>query len=201
MTWFGDIGRRFTLKSVSTTQFKLPQRFRGTIIEKWANYWKNLCIDYKEVVVETAQNAREKPVKAVLILSGFGFMGYCAHSNPDARSFRDKLLYCTNQMIMVGEQIRNPSSVSHLIFLENCYNKGVIRRLSLGVVSFMWISDYDEASGLYQAHCDYLGPKYLTFHQRIVDVGFLWRWWLLQKAMTDYDINPLEFENSDQTSS
>jgi hypothetical protein len=35
-----------------------------------AKYWKNLCIDYKEVAVETAQSARQKPVKALLICSG-----------------------------------------------------------------------------------------------------------------------------------
>jgi hypothetical protein len=35
-----------------------------------ANYWKNLCIDYKEVAVETVESARQKPVKALLICSG-----------------------------------------------------------------------------------------------------------------------------------
>jgi hypothetical protein len=35
-----------------------------------ANYWKNLCIDYKEVAVETVESACQKPVKAFLICSG-----------------------------------------------------------------------------------------------------------------------------------
>jgi hypothetical protein len=35
-----------------------------------ANYWKNLCIDYKEVAIETAESARQKPVKALFVCSG-----------------------------------------------------------------------------------------------------------------------------------
>ncbi|XP_023703312.1 mitochondrial import inner membrane translocase subunit Tim29 isoform X2 [Cryptotermes secundus] len=164
-----------------------------------SNYWKNLCIDYKEVAVETVESARQKPVKALLICSGLAFIAYCAHSNPDEQNFRDKFLFHTNEMILVGEPIRNPQAVSHLKFLETCYNKGVIRTLGLGIINFMWISDYDKSSGLYQAHCEYLEPKFLTFHKRIVDIGFLGQWWILQRTMKDFDINPSEFENLQNT--
>jgi len=33
----------------------------------------------------------------------------------------------------------------------------------------------------------------LDFHQRVVDVGFLGKWWNLDSHMTVYDINPEEF--------
>jgi len=98
-------------------------------------------------------------------------------------------------MTLIGESVRNPRAVSHLRFLEMCYNMGVIRTLSLGVINFIWISDHDKSSGLYQAHCDYLEPKFSNFHERIVDIGFLGEWWILQRTMKDFDVNPSEFEN------
>lgn len=131
--------------------------------------------------------------------TGLAFLAYCAHSNPDERTFRDKFLFHTNEMVLVGEPNRNPQAVSHLKFLETCYNKDVIRTLSLGIVNFMWISDYEKSSALYQAHCEYLEPKFLTFHERIVDIGFLGQWWILQRTMKDFDVNPSEFENFQNT--
>jgi hypothetical protein len=131
--------------------------------------------------------------------TGLGFMAYCAHSNPDEQSFRDKFLFHTNEMALVGESIRNPLAVDHIRFVETCYNKGEIRKLSLGIISFIWISDYDKSSGLYQAHCDYLQPKFATFHERIVDIGFLGQWWILQRTMKDFDVNPSEFKNLQNT--
>ncbi|GFG35546.1 hypothetical protein Cfor_08281, partial [Coptotermes formosanus] len=163
------------------------------------NYWKNLCMDYKEVATETAQSACQKPVKAMFICSGLGFMAYCAHRNPDEWTFRDKFLFHSNEMMLIGESIRNPQAVSHLRFLEMCHNMGVLRMLSLGIINFIWISDYDKSSGLYQAHCDYLEPKFSNFYERIVDVGFLGEWWILQRTMKDFDVNRSEFENLQHT--
>jgi hypothetical protein len=70
-----------------------------------------------------------------------------------------------------------------------------MRTLSLGIINFIWISDHDKSSGLYQAHCDYLEPKFSNFHERIVDIGFLGEWLILQRTMKDFDVNPSEFEN------
>jgi len=122
-------------------------------------------------------------------------MAYCARTNPNEQTFRDKFLFHANEMALVGGSIRNPAAVSHLKFLETCYNTGVMRTLNLGIINFMWISDYDKSSGLYQAHCDYLQPKFLTFHVRVVDIGFLGQWWVLQRMMKDFDVNPSEFKN------
>ena len=120
-------------------------------------------------------------------------MTYCIHKNPDERIFRDQFLLHANEMNMVGEDVRNPEAVRHLDFLEKCYNAGMIRTLNLMFFSFIWLSDFDKASGLYNAHCTYLEPKYFTFYKRIIDVGFLGHWWMLHRAMKDYDVNPMEF--------
>ena len=119
---------------------------------------------------------------------------YCAKTNPDDRAFRDQLLTAMTEMAFLPHSIRNKESCSHLAYLESCHNAGVLRRLNLGVCSFMWLSNYDKAVGLYAAHCDYLKPKYLSFHKRIVDFGILGQWWCIRRKMKDYDVNPDEWD-------
>ncbi|KAJ9585969.1 hypothetical protein L9F63_020383 [Diploptera punctata] len=198
MAWRG-LKNRFALNyapyiaKVRAYEFAIPEKYKGTILEKWANYWKNIYIDYKEVVTETNSSAKQKPMKAFAVITGLGFMTYCIHSNPDERLFRDQFLLYTNEMNMVAESVRNPTAVNHLEFVEKCYNAGVLRTLNLMFFSFIWFSNFDKASGLYNAHCNYLEPRYVTFHQRVIDIGFLGHWWILHRVMKDYDVNPLEF--------
>ncbi|PSN56227.1 hypothetical protein C0J52_00393 [Blattella germanica] len=186
------------VSKVKDIKFTFPEKYKGTILEKWAKYWKNVYIDYKEVAVEIAETSRERPIRTAFILTGLGFFGYCIRTNPDEKIFRDKLLLYMNELGTVGEIIRNPSAVQHLEFLERCYNHGVIRTLNLTVLSLVWLNDFDKASGLYPSQCDYLSPKYFTFHRRVVDIGFLGEWWLLNRFMKDYDINPSEFAHLDE---
>lgn len=57
----------------------------------------------------------------------------------------------------------------------------------------MWIDNYDKDCFLYKTVCPYLKPRYLTFHERIIDVGALDKWWVLETKMKDYDVNESEF--------
>lgn len=97
---------------------------------------------------------------------------------------------------MVGEPIRNPITTKHLKSIEQCYNEGIIRRLSLGIVSFIWLDNYEKECANYKATCSYLKPEYLGFHHRIVDVGFIDKWWILEDKMKEFDVNENEFVNS-----
>ena len=98
--------------------------------------------------------------------------------------------------MQVGHSIRNPKSEKYLTWVEQCYNEGTIRRLNLGIVSFMWLDNFDSASAVYKAICPYLKPRYVTFQQRIIDVGFMDNWWILEHKMRDYDVNESEFQLS-----
>ena len=60
----------------------------------------------------------------------------------------------------------------------------------------MWSDNYAPECGLYKSQCEYLKPSYFAWldSDRLVDIGFLDKWWLAHKAMTDYDINPGEWD-------
>lgn len=178
------------LKSSETFQrFKFPERLKGGIMEKWANYWKQLYFDYKEVALDVGREAKQKPLKTTFygLLSGSTYL--CVKNNPDETSFISQLRLYNSEMILVHESCHKKESAQHLKFLQQCLNAGLIRRLSLGVISFIWIDNYDETLALYKATCPYLKPKYLQFHDRIIDIGFWNKWWKLDEVMKDYDVN------------
>ncbi|KAL0117576.1 hypothetical protein PUN28_010408 [Cardiocondyla obscurior] len=170
---------------------KIPERIKGTFLERWAKYWHGLYVDYKDVAFDVAKDCRERPVRAGLYVTRGCF--YSCRHNPDETMFREQLIQNSLKLIQVGESIRNPVSVEHIKWLEQCYNEGLIRRLNLGVLSLIWLDNYDKDCSLYKAICPYLKPRYITFHERIIDVGFLEKYWLLERKMKDYDVNEDEF--------
>ncbi|EAT36443.1 AAEL011476-PA [Aedes aegypti] len=172
---------------IDSIQF--PEKYKGTIWEKWAMYWRNLIRDYKEMIMDTGKTMRERPVRSGVYLTLLGTTYYCCANNPDEADFVNRFRQCANELQLVHPSCQNPTASAHIQFLQKCYNEGIVRRISLGVVSFIWLDNFDRGVAIYKAICPYLQPRYMTFHERIVDVGFNNEWWLLRKKMIDYDIN------------
>nr|XP_029727952.1 mitochondrial import inner membrane translocase subunit Tim29-like [Aedes albopictus] len=172
---------------IDSIQF--PEKYKGTIWEKWAMYWRNLIRDYKEMVIDTGKTMRERPVRSGIYLTLLGTTYYCCSTNPDEADFVNRFRQCANELQLVHPSCQNPTASHHIQFLQRCYNEGIVRRITLGVVSFIWLDNFDRGVAFYKAICPYLQPRYMTFHERIVDVGFNNEWWLLRKKMVDYDIN------------
>ncbi|CAH0385542.1 unnamed protein product [Bemisia tabaci] len=156
-------------------------------------YWKALYRDYKDVLVESLTTIKNNPLKSSVYGTLAGSLYYCCKTNPDERMFRSYLLSCANKMSLIGAGVRNPKAADHLTFIEGSYNARVVRWMSLGIISLIWLDDHSSELCVYKAICPHLGLDYFSFHQRILDVGFLGRWWILEKKMEDYDINPDEW--------
>ncbi|EQB78400.1 hypothetical protein CB1_000765009 [Camelus ferus] len=71
--------------------------------------------------------------------------------------------------------------------------RGCLRHVSLGLFSLVYEAPFDAQTSLYQARCRYLQPRWIDFPGRILDVGFVGRWWVLGARMRDCDINDDEF--------
>ena len=177
-----------SVKTKISDTFTLPEKYKGTIVEKWALYWKHLGIDYKDVFVGVLQQTKEKPIRAGL----YGVTGYsaykCIENNPSHLEFLEQLRYYNTDLVQVDQRCQKPESAEYITFLHRCYNENVVRYLNVGVMSFIWIDDYDKALGLYKSTCSYTQPEYLTFHKRIVDIGFWNKWWILTNKMKNYDV-------------
>ena len=168
---------------------QFPNRFKGTIVEKLKNYVVQIKSDYQEVIVDSFNTMKSKPIKSSIYGSLTFAIYYCCKNNPDETSLTEQLQYYEREMSMVALEMQNTKSSDHLKYLVQCRNEGVLRRLSIGVVSFLWISDFNPELASFKAMCEHLNPQYSTFHERIVDVGFLNKFWKLDDKMRDYDIN------------
>ncbi|XP_032683480.1 mitochondrial import inner membrane translocase subunit Tim29 [Odontomachus brunneus] len=185
----------FSKINIKIKNYEMPERFKGTFLERWAKYWHNLYIDYRDVAIDVAKDCKKHPIRATIYTTLLGCSLYSSIHNPGEISFRDNMIKYNLKLMLLGEPIRNPVAVKHIEQLQQYYNEGIIRRINLGISSLMWVDNYDEKCSLYKAVCPYLKPRYVTFYNRIVDIGFLDKWWVLENKMKDYDVNEAEFNN------
>lgn len=87
---FNSTGRPFTTRAIEnlkSTSEKINGKIKGTILEKWVNYWKTVIRDYKDVGVSLKQDIKEKPLRSSLYFTGAAFVGLCVKLNPDLNRF------------------------------------------------------------------------------------------------------------------
>ncbi|XP_064625494.1 mitochondrial import inner membrane translocase subunit Tim29-like [Lineus longissimus] len=173
----------------------IPSKWKGGRMEKIADHLKMVLEDYKAVGAETKQDIKNRPFKTLFYLTGLGgIVGLCK-MNPDERVFMEELIQNTNELMLVGDAIRNPESDDFMQNILKYHNQGRLKRLSIGICSFMYYSDHADETDLYETQCDHVKPKYKDFKDRILDIGIIGHWMALHNMMKDYDINPKEWEN------
>ncbi|XP_023169491.1 mitochondrial import inner membrane translocase subunit Tim29 [Drosophila hydei] len=186
------VGSRMTaLRARLEEKFTLPARFKGTVVEKWANYWKGLLRDYSEVGLGVIKESYSKPKKSIAYGTGIVALYQMAKRNPDNLAFMTLLRKQTNRMITLPPAQQNPESAEYLIMLERAINQKKLRLLSLGFFTLMWVDLYDDDDCTYPAICEYTTVGYINFYERIIDVGFWNQFWRLKWKMRNYDINYL----------
>lgn len=172
---------------------EVPERFKGTVVETWMLYWKRLVIDYRDVFLGVVEQTKAKPIQSAIYGGLAGSVVYSFKHNPNETDFIEQLRSHNTKMVLVDPACQNPTSSQYLTFLERCYNEGIVRRLNFGIFSLLWLDDYERALGIYKATCSYTRPELLSWHKRIIDVGFLNKWWKIDENMVDFDINQNNF--------
>lgn len=180
----------------SPWKFRLPQRLRGGLLEKWGDYWTTVARDYKDVAIDTALESRKHPMKSSVYISLIAGIVYAIKTNPDEMDYKDALQRYCNEGAMLSSKVRNAEVDDHLHYIADCFNHGLVRRLSLGICSLIWIDNYSKSCGVFKSQCGYLKPRYVTFHERIQDVGFLGKWWRMEHLMEEFDINHQELPDT-----
>ncbi|XP_028254698.1 mitochondrial import inner membrane translocase subunit Tim29-like [Parambassis ranga] len=161
-----------------------------------AGVWcRSLVSDYKEACREMVVGAWEKPLKASVYGTLLGGVLACFYSKPDRMSFEADLLERSNQLCLLSPWIRSGTSDGHIQTLVKLRNEGRLQHASLGVLSVMYRTDYDPDTMLYEAQCSNLSVPWRELPQRILDIGFVGHWWVLDSRMKDYDVNDEEFKH------
>ncbi|XP_006875229.1 PREDICTED: uncharacterized protein C19orf52 homolog [Chrysochloris asiatica] len=164
----------------------------------WTRFgvWSRALLrDYAEACRDAAAAARAQPARATLYAGLLGGAAACFALAPSEAAFEEALLDASGTLLLLAPATRNrcsEESVQRLLWLRG---RGRLRHLNLGLCSLMYEAPVDAQASLYQARCRYLQPRWADFPGRILDVGFVGRWWVLGARMRDCDINDEEFRH------
>lgn len=190
------VARRMFCAAAETTAGTVRNSRWGKLKDSKAGVWcRSLLSDYKEACREIFVGARERPVKASVYLTLLSGAGACFYTKPDQSSFEAALLERTNQLGLLSAWIRSATSDSHMQKLTKLQNEGRLRHISLGLLSLVYYTNYHPDTTLYEARCSNLSVLWRELPQRVLDVGFAGRWWILNSKMQDYDVNEEEFKH------
>lgn len=169
----------------------------NSIVDKATKYINNIWLDYYDVFKDVHKNARKRPLRATSIGLSTLFVLNLFRSNEDLRSYRAEVISACNKISAVIKNSRNPNSESFVENLGELNCHGMLRQIDLGISTVIYKADVDPELALYRHNCPYLRPSIKEFFQdRILDVGILGHWLLLETKMKDYDINADEYNAS-----
>ena len=167
-----------------TSQLRVPAR-----IQQWGQPFRNIILDYYEVLQDIVKSVKTHRVRSVLGLFCFGGVVYSARQVPDEHSYYAELLDWSNELSLVNEAQQNKISKIHIDRILHLYANNRLFYVNLGLVAMvMEIPTYPECKN-YHNTCKHLQPRWWTFYDRIVDVGMYRKWLVIQRKMVDYDIN------------
>ncbi|KAM5171409.1 mitochondrial import inner membrane translocase subunit Tim29 [Mantella aurantiaca] len=161
--------------------------------KKFVVWTKSLLHDYGEACKDIAVGAKERPGKAALYISLLTGVGICSSRAPTEDSFQSSMLDASSCLLFLSPWTRSGKSDQHVQRLMELSNQGRLRHINLLIFSLMYEAPYDPECDLYSTQCSHLKPRWSEFPDRVLDIGFFGRWWLLQNKMEDFDINEEEF--------
>ncbi|MBN3302022.1 TIM29 translocase, partial [Amia calva] len=138
---------------------------------------------------------RERPIRAALYVSLLGGAWGCYRSNPGPASLQGRLLEASNALLLLSPWVRSGAADGHVRGLLRLQDEGRLRTLSLGLVTVAYSAPFDPDSCLYEARCPPLRPRWIALPDRLLDLGCLGRWWVLERKLRDFDVNEDEFRH------
>ena len=162
-------------------------------IARWSGRFKSMMGDYATVCKDVLEYAKKKPFRFTTMITIGSLAGVSWKKNPDMNGFMNEVLQYSNEISSCSELTRNPAAQGiiegHLLGICN----RSLDHVNLGVCSLIIrLPNYKDCRNFMET-CPQLKPHWWTMRERIVDVGFWDKWWLLEKHMIDYDVNPESF--------
>ena len=158
------------------------------------DYFKNILDDYKTVAIETVTDMKARPVKSSFYISLITGAVVLIKTRPTETDFDTQLIDHSQDLMLVSDMIRNPGSESFVKKVSTLKSEGRLKYVNLLVCALLRETNYSSELGIYEANCKYIKPHWTEFHKTIVDVGLFGKWFNLNEAMKDYDINPQEWK-------
>ncbi|XP_015472345.1 mitochondrial import inner membrane translocase subunit Tim29-like, partial [Parus major] len=155
-------------------------------------WFRAVLQDYSSSLREAAASARRRPLLSAAALGALGLGAGLASSVPDRDSLESAAVAAATALGKLPEASRSPRAERHVLRLLKLRERGRLRVLNLGVVAVAGADPHGRDPALYSARCPHLRPRLWQLGAPL-DVGFWGRWWLLEEALRDSDINEEEF--------
>ncbi|VDP06152.1 unnamed protein product [Schistosoma mattheei] len=171
-------------------------------------YFKQLAGDYISSGRDTLQLIRQNPVPSTLWTSAVLALSYITSTCPNKQNYYDSLVESAIDLWEVPDLIRNSGSASYIHKCLKLFSKEQIRYNNLGLFAIIWqickytypangggnftgllrlfLFDRPQENGLERIQN--------IVQDRILDFGFMGKWWFMSHYMDSYDINPDEWE-------
>ena len=156
----------------------------------------DLYRDYKQAFIDVFKHIKEKPVKSGVQATLLGLASYSNIHNPDLDSYKETLFSASNEHSLISDLIRNKQSIKKVKWLMKLYSEDRLIRYNLVVCSVILQKKHSTYNDSVEKHCSTIDSRWVYFEdwkERFVDIGYLGRWYLMDKIMIDYDINEDEF--------
>ena len=168
----------------------------GRRMEKWGQPLRVIAQDYIEVVKDAYKDAKARPIKTLLYsLMGCGVIATWK-TRPDAVSYTDRLLDHCNDLYQCSQLVRNPTTQAYVDNIMGMFAKDQLEYKNFGFFAILLKREHSPVCKNYHMSCKHLRRRWWTrWANDIVDVGAWGRWWALDRAMVDYDINNEELKD------
>jgi len=163
--------------------------------KKWVDYWRGVAHDYSDTAVNTLKQMKERPGKAAVYIGIAAFGCELVRTAPSSTSLHHTLVEGLTSASLLSSSTRSPSASQALLHRAQCWDLGTLRVTDLVLFSLAWEDNFNRELSSFRGTVKHLKPKYTTFFQtRVLDVGFLGRWWYLEHLLANIDINETEWE-------
>jgi len=160
-----------------------------------SQFLRQLFLDYYDVFKDVQKSAKSRPFKATLYGVSVVFVLNLFRTNEGLRSYNADVVSACNRIGAVTENLRNPFSNSYVQTLGELNGHRQLRQIDLGFSTIIYKTESNPEVALFRYNCKYLNPTILEFFtEKIVDLGVLGHWLVLESKMRDYDVNEEEYK-------
>ena len=182
-------GARNVLKAFGRVNETLLPQMQTIRDSKLGKPFYLIYVDYKNVFFDFCKFVYKKPLKAVRNFSVTGILIGIWYANPETDSYTSQLMENSNTLLLLSDNVRNPKCNEIIQGLVELNSENRLSVHNFGFFSLVRQKEHGDISCFYEARCYYLKERWLYMYKDIVDIGFLGKWYFLEKAMVDYDVN------------
>ncbi|TRZ07871.1 hypothetical protein HGM15179_019236 [Zosterops borbonicus] len=168
----------------------LWRRLGDTRLALWC---RSLLQDYSTSIRDTLSSARRRPGTAVTWVTLLGLGSLFTSSVPDRDSLEAAAVAATAALGQLPGGSRSPRCERRVLRLSKLRERGQILVKNFIFFSVALADPHGREPALYRARCPHLQPRLWGLSGELLDVGVLGRWWGLEEALRDSDINEEEF--------